>query len=106
MLAIGWYTHTPLPDVTQEARAAVPTELSRRLCSVFDAGDYCDVHFNVGTGPASTSIGAHRIVLRRNPALGMEEKAARTCISLPELSPDVVRQILRAHYLEAGRKSW
>eukprot|EP00434_Breviolum_minutum_P007531 symbB.v1.2.006648.t1/scaffold398.1/size212116/5 len=102
MLAIGWYPHTPLPDAVPETRAVVPTELSRRLCSSFDAGDYCDIHFPVGTGSSAVTIGAHRLVLRRNPALGLESPSstAGVNISFPDVSVEIVRQVLRAHYLE------
>eukprot|EP00435_Cladocopium_sp_Y103_P009714 s2414_g2.t1 len=111
MLAIGWYPHTPLPDAAPETRAVVPTELSRRLCNVFDAGEYCDIHFQAGTGLSAASIGAHRIVLRRNPALGLEQSPSdglsdgthrgTVQVNFPDVPPETLRRVLRAHYMEA-----
>lgn len=102
MLAIGWYPHTPLPDAAPETRCVVPTELSHRLCSLFDAGEYCDIHFQAGAGLSAASIGAHRIVLRRNPALGVEQSPSDVQVNFPDVPPEALRRVLRAHYMEAG----
>ncbi|CAJ1338160.1 unnamed protein product [Effrenium voratum] len=99
MLAIAWYSHEPLPDAVPEQPRLIPTELSQRLSRTFDAGEHCDVQFHVGAAPHAECIGAHRIVLRRNPALGLEQSSA-VSVALPNLEPEAVRQVLRAHYLE------
>eukprot|EP00439_Symbiodinium_sp_Y106_P023001 s4165_g2.t2 len=100
MLALEWYPHTPLPDaLPEQPRPATPTELSRRLAAVFDAGEHADVQFSAGA--QTESIGAHRLVLRRNPSLGFEcDTAPAAMILPPHVSPEILRLVLRAHYLE------
>jgi hypothetical protein len=64
---------------------------------VFDAGDHCDLRFTIG----QEELGAHRLVLRRNPDLGLDSKDAVSQITLPEgIGLDALRQILRSHYVE------
>eukprot|EP00931_Biecheleriopsis_adriatica_P102654 TRINITY_DN77598_c0_g1_i1.p1 TRINITY_DN77598_c0_g1~~TRINITY_DN77598_c0_g1_i1.p1 ORF type:complete len:481 (-),score=139.32 TRINITY_DN77598_c0_g1_i1:132-1520(-) len=99
MLALEWYRHTPLPDaVPEQAPLAGPSELSQRLTAVFDAGQYCDVQFVFG--PGREAVCAHRLVLRRNPDLGLEGVEPVQVVVPSAISEDAMRQVLRCHYAE------
>jgi len=103
MLALEWYRSTPLPDKQawkdQPDVASPPTELSRRLLAAFDAHLHCDVFFQSGADTAP--VGAHRVVLLRNPHLSLCDSCAPLQLSIPPgVSTENMHAVVRAHYLE------
>eukprot|EP00928_Gymnodinium_smaydae_P064086 TRINITY_DN47501_c0_g1_i1.p1 TRINITY_DN47501_c0_g1~~TRINITY_DN47501_c0_g1_i1.p1 ORF type:complete len:490 (+),score=106.07 TRINITY_DN47501_c0_g1_i1:84-1553(+) len=107
-LALEWYRHTPLPDAAPAAQAPRGrTQLSQRLLSAFDAGLYPDLYLRAVAGtpeassPPAAEVAAHRVVLRRNPALlraGLLSGAAEDI--LRGVRAETLRAALRAHYVE------
>mmetsp|Transcript_66528 Transcript_66528/g.187383 ORF Transcript_66528/g.187383 Transcript_66528/m.187383 type:complete len:467 (-) Transcript_66528:164-1564(-) len=103
MLALTWYRSTPLPDTQPHSLPPPPdpTELSNRLLAAFDASLHCDIHLQAG--PDAEPVAAHRVVLRRNPALGLDSAGAEPLVhvALPEgVSVGALRALVRLHYLE------
>mmetsp|Transcript_39685 Transcript_39685/g.71249 ORF Transcript_39685/g.71249 Transcript_39685/m.71249 type:complete len:472 (+) Transcript_39685:67-1482(+) len=102
ILAIEWYRTTPLPDSSPASKkrpAACLTELSTRLAAAFDAGLHCDVTLQLG--PEASTLSAHRVVLRRNPHVGLAGPSAPEQVAVPAgIRAEALLAVLRAHYLE------
>merc|ERR1719229_770843 len=70
--ALLWYPALAVQDSAPEQLASPGfTELSQRLLKVFDAGLHCDIVFT--SGPGGPEVPAHRVVLRRNAGLRLDE---------------------------------
>lgn len=98
-LALGWYSSTPLPNHEPEAEplgTVEPTALSRRLLGVFDDGLFCDTFYEIS---GSEPVGAHRIVVGRNPDLDLGEATSRV-VTVVGMAPDTLRAVLRSHYID------
>eukprot|EP00929_Paragymnodinium_shiwhaense_P044086 TRINITY_DN22619_c0_g1_i1.p1 TRINITY_DN22619_c0_g1~~TRINITY_DN22619_c0_g1_i1.p1 ORF type:complete len:503 (-),score=109.76 TRINITY_DN22619_c0_g1_i1:190-1698(-) len=95
LLALPWYSAMPMPPKKPDGLEPRLTVLSQRLLEAFDQGLHCDVDLGF-------NLGAHRLILRRNPTLlealnGQQANGAGLGLMLDK---DTLRGLVRLHYVE------